>query len=86
LTNTPCNTQNDNFTNTTVIFNYNWFKQLTRSLNIEFKNKVYPNKDIAQNTVHGLMVATQGTFDRNASPTLPLFDALRKITTIKYPN
>lgn len=35
--------------------------------------------------VNGLMVATQGTFDRNASPTLPLFDALHKITAIKYP-
>lgn len=35
--------------------------------------------------VNGLMVATQGTFDRNASPTLPLFDALHKVTAIKYP-
>ena len=36
--------------------------------------------------VNGLMVATQGTFDRNTSPTLPLFDALHKINAIEYPN
>lgn len=35
--------------------------------------------------VDGLMVAAQGTFDRNASPTLPLFGALHKITAIKLP-
>lgn len=35
--------------------------------------------------VNGLMVATQGTFDGKASPTLPLFDALHKTTAIKYP-
>jgi len=49
------------------------------------KNRVYTDKDVAQNMVNGLMVATQGTIDRNASPTLPLFDALHKITAIKYP-
>jgi hypothetical protein len=36
--------------------------------------------------VNGLMVATQGIIDRNMSPTLLLFDALHKITAIKYPD